>query len=471
MKTTKVYQVIEGLNKTEIKDFKRFLQSPYFNTSKAMWELGELLFDITSRNEDMPKESVWSALGETRAYDDTRFRKYCSDLMKLVERFLAQYEFDKNPLRNAAYLLKVVSGRRIENLYNSSMRTARRLTNNQEFKGTDYLFDMYQIEHYHQVILEADNRTQKLNVEVIIENLDKFYITQKLMSYMTAMSQKRIVDLDYDLLFIEEILQHVEKNPYPDTPQIRILYLIAKLYQINDYTQFHELKRLLIEHINLFPPSEANKIFRSALNFLIGWLNEGKPGVLQELFDLYNYALNQEFFFLQEGLNPWIFKSIVIVALRLAEYDWCENFIKNYAHHLESDTRENAVLFNSARLQWYQKNHEEVISLLNKVEFEDFSYNLSSKAMLLATYYEIDEEDALYSFLDSFKAFLRRNTAKLPQKRRENYLNLISYTKQLSKLSRRDKEKLNALKVEVQEKANLGDKRWLLEKIDEKLVR
>lgn len=434
-----------------------------------MTELAELICGLIDSREDMDKEVVWQSLEPNRSYDDTRFRKYCSDLLKLSERFLAQQEFDRYPLRSASYLLKTVASRRMDNLYNSSLRIARRMTERVEAKGLDYLHDVYQVERYHQVILEADNRTQKLNVDRIVRNLDKFYIAQKLMSYMTAMSQKRIINLEYDLLFIDEILDHIEQNPYPDTPQIRILYLVAKLYQTNDSQFFPELKELVFEHINLFPPAEANKIFRSSLNFLIGWSNEGRSEYLRQLFEFYQYAIGQAFFFLEEGFNPWIFKTIVLVSLRLREFAWCQEFIDNYAERLDPDVRENAIRFNTARLHWYQKNHDEVLTLLNQVEFDDFSYNLSSRAMLLATYYEIDEVEALFSFLDSFTAFLRRNASKLPKKRHENYKNLIKYTRKLSKLSRRDHAKLEALRDEVESKSNLGDKRWLLEKIEEKL--
>ncbi len=469
MKSTKVYQVISALNGNERKSFLKFLHSPYFNKTTAMTTLAEVLFSLDAKQVDVSKEQVWDLLVENRKYNDTRFRKYCSDLLKLVERFLAQQEFDSNPLRNAAYLLKSVSTRRFQNLYNSSLRTARRLKDLEDAQGIDFLHDLYQIERYHQVILEDDDRAQKLNVDRIIENLDKFYIAQKLMSYMTAMSQKRIVDLEYDLLFIDEILKHIEDNPYPDTPQIRILYLVAKLYQTNDSQYFPELKLLLLSNINLFPPSEANKIFRSTLNFLIGWSNEGRTEYLRELFEFYNYVLAQDFFFLEDGFNPWIFKTIVHVALRLKEYSWCENFIQDFGTRLPKEGRENAIRFNTARLRLYQKKYGEVISLLSRVEFDDFSYNLGAKAILLATYYESDEVEALFSFLDSFKAFLRRNTAKIPEKRRENYLNLIKYTRALSKLSRRNKNKLLEIKEEITNKSNLGDKRWLLEKVEEKL--
>lgn len=469
MRSTKIFTVMEGYSKRDIKSFMKFLQSPYFNNSESMVVLAELIVDLIKTGSDMEKEEVWRVLGEERDFDDARFRKYCSDLLKLSERYLAQQEFDDNPLRSAAYLLNRVATSGIEPLYNSSLRTARRLTNNQQARGIDFLHDLYLIERYHQVILTAKSRTQKLNVEAISNNLDKFYIAQKLMLYQLSMSQKRIVDLEYDLLFLDEIFNHIEKHPYSDTPQIRILELVARIYQSNNTELFSELKQLLFDHVDLFPPAEANSICRSALNFLIGWSNEGKSEYLRELFELYKYVLKQEFFFQEEGFNPWIFKTIVLVALRLEEFDWCAYFIDNYADRLDSEHRENAIIFNRARLFWYQKNHKRVLSLLSQVEFEDFSYNLSSKAMLLATYYELDEVEALFSFLDSFTIFLRRNTANIPEKRRENYLNLIFYTRKLSKLGFRDPEKLNALKIEIENKENLGDKRWLLEKINEKL--
>ena len=43
----------------------------------------------------------------------------------------------------------------------------------------------------------------------------------------------------------------------------------------------------------------------------------------------------------------------------------------------------------------YQNNFDKVLSLLRDVEYEDIGYNLISKAILIITYYELDELDAL----------------------------------------------------------------------------
>jgi hypothetical protein len=52
-----------------------------------------------------------------------------------------------------------------------------------------------------------------------------------------------------------------------------------------------------------------------------------------------------------------------------------------------------------------------------------FGYNLISKAVLLITYYELNERETLGSFTVSFRTFLNRQK-DVPAQRREGYLNL-----------------------------------------------
>ena len=86
--------------------------------------------------------------------------------------------------------------------------------------------------------------------------------------------------------------------------------------------------------------------------------------------------------------------------------------------------------------------------------------------MLLATYYETDEIEPLFSLFESFRTFLNRHK-KFPANRRQNYLNLIKFTKKLTKLADRDKKGIQKLKEEVEATKNIASRNWLLEKIDE----
>ena len=119
-----------------------------------------------------------------------------------------------------------------------------------------------------------------------------------------------------------------------------------------------------------------------------------------------------------------------------------------------------------AQLYFYQKKYDQVMQLLQEVEYEDPSYNLNSKAMLIATYYELDEVEPLMSLLSSFAVYLRRGK-RIPQQRKSHYQNLVRFVRMLVRTPVGDKEALAKLRKKVTEVDGMVNKSWLLDKIDE----
>ena len=177
--------------------------------------------------------------------------------------------------------------------------------------------------------------------------------------------------------------------------------------------------------------------------------------------------INKGIIFAEGELSPWYFKNIVVVALRLGRYDWTENFIKDYSHKLPESFRSNAITYNLAQVYFHQKQHGKVIEQLRNVEYEDVAYNLGSKAMLISTYYETDEVEPLYSLLESFRAYLNRHKHDIPQNRRQNYINLIRFTKKLLRILPGDNKSIDKLKTEISATKNITGASWLKEKIAE----
>jgi hypothetical protein len=102
------------------------------------------------------------------------------------------------------------------------------------------------------------------------------------------------------------------------------------------------------------------------------------------------------------------------------------------------------------------------------VEYADIGYNLISKAVLLITYYELNERETLASFTVSFRTFLNRQR-DIPVQRREGYLNLVRFTRKLMKLERKDLKSADKLRDEIiQNRSNTVNHDWLLEKLNEK---
>jgi hypothetical protein len=91
-------------------------------------------------------------------------------------------------------------------------------------------------------------------------------------------------------------------------------------------------------------------------------------------------------------------------------------------------------------------------------------YTLSSKALLLSTYYELNEWEPLNYLLDSFKVYLHRAQKDLSEIQHISYINLINYTRKLAKVKAENSPLNPALLNEIESNSKLFSKAWLIEK-------
>ena len=179
-------------------------------------------------------------------------------------------------------------------------------------------------------------------------------------------------------------------------------------------------------------------------------------------------GVKSEVLLVNGALSPWTFRNIVFAGLRLGDFNWVQSFINDYQYQIEERYRENAVTFNLANLYFYKKDYDKVLKLLRTVEYEDPSYNLNSKTILIATYYETNELDPLASLLSSFETYLRRKK-EIPPDRRLHYMQLIRFMKSFIRIAPSDTEVLQKLRKRIADTEGVVNKEWLLEKIDELL--
>ncbi|MBK9735009.1 MAG: hypothetical protein IPO92_08595 [Saprospiraceae bacterium] len=222
---------------------------------------------------------------------------------------------------------------------------------------------------------------------------------------------------------------------------------------------------MMKEHIYLFPKEEVKEIYATAISYCINKVNKGSFDFQKETFSLYKETIDNNIIILEKELSATTFRNIVQIALRVEEFDWAEIFINDYAQYVDPKYRDNAVMFSLARLEFYRKNFGKVLDHLNKVNYDDVWYNLGSKTLQIASYYELDEFDALESLLQAFKMYIRREKS-LTDDRKDTYLYLIKFTTSLMKLSYKEKDKLIKLKAEIEGIKGVVSKPWLLEKVE-----
>ncbi|MDQ3015582.1 MAG: hypothetical protein M3R25_02515 [Bacteroidota bacterium] len=467
MRDSKLYKALVLLSGHEVNRLQRFIYSPYFNRNSALTKFFDWVKeDLKSKDPIAEKKYIWELAYPGEKYDDGRFRKLQSDLLKLIEAYYAQEAFESNPIHKARYLLDSINSNRLEHLENTAIKSAAKFADGQLHMPAIYYYYQYEVEQSsYGFNRHKTDRGSKSNIELIVKNLDRFYLAEKLRYYSSILTHQHFVAVNYKMLFIDEIIAHVKNNDYDDVPPILIYYqIILTSLDPQNREHYELLKNYFEKYIQLFPEAEAKDILDAMLNYCIIRMNAGDEEYVREAFNLYKQSLLSKLLFVKGHITPWSFKNIITIGLRLKEFSWIEDFIIQGESLLEEKFRGNAITFNLAQLYFYRKEYAKVIQQLSKVEYDDFTYNLNSKTLLMASFYELDEFEALNSFLASFRLYIVRNK-NLTKGKGKHYNNTISIVRRLIKLDTSKIAEIEKLTKEVTETQGIVSKNWILEKL------
>lgn len=469
---TKVYQVLENFSKIELNRLRKFIASPYFNASEALLVLFDALCDLardlkSGRRMAAPdQEHLWKLLEPRHPFDSVRMRKYLSDLNQLVQQFIEFEEYSSDKLIRQKYFLSALVARKIEKFKEQAIRETSTLKKETLVKDGDYHLASFELE---KVLYELQEftykRGEKTNLEEMNHELDVFYFSTKLKLYTEILSRYNFTKHEYKLPFIDSILNAVKTDPYDHNTYLNIYYLITLTLLYPENLEHYYALKVQIKLISgRLKTIERENVYNSVFNYCTAKINQGNSDFYRECFELYCDYLSEKQLFPDGNLSPWFFKNITTVALNCNELAWVENFIEEYANYIPAEYRENAVSYNKAALFMYKKEYGKVLELLQSVEYEDIKYAIDSKWMMMRTYYEIGEYEALLSLSDSFRIFLQRRK-DLPEARKQNYIDLINMVKRLVRVLPGDTKAIEHLKNLIQSKPKLINKKWLLDKL------
>jgi hypothetical protein len=481
MKDRKIIKALSKLNVYELNSFRKFLISPYFNQNEACIAFFDLINDALRNDqnfEELSNEVIWQKVYGDVPYVDVKLRKLSSDLFALFEDYIAQKAMEGDEALTLYLKLKAYKNRNLKDLYSSAVAMVEYSNKKQKDKNAAFYLNQFNVEKTLLDLKEQDvmidrktNLESDVNLEEISINLDVFYIAEKLKYYVTLLDFNKNYNLNKKILGIELILKLAKSPVFRDYPPIAIYYTVSlSLTEEQNEEHFFKLKDLINKYLYLFPEQEAKVIFEHCITYAITKSNKGINLFEKEAFELYNKGLDEKLLLFENKISTTNFRNIVGLACKISEYDWVENFIQTYAIHLDEKIRESNVSFCMARLEWYRKDFKKVIGHLVNTEYTEVFQALLSRTLLLLSYYELREIESLSFLLNSFKLYLDREKT-LASQRKTPYYNLIKHVRILIKYSSKDKAKLTKLNNDVLNTEWIVSKTWLLDKIDELLIK
>jgi len=460
--------LLKTFNKKDVRLFRKFLTSNYFNNDENLTILFEVIIKFSPKflEKNLERTNLFKVAFPKKTYNEKQLGYFMSDLMRLGEKFCAQQEFEKNQVSFITKGLNNFLKRDLNAHFNSFLKEAEKVRKNFKFKNADYYFDKYKLELVkHDSFNQQNERTNNQLIYNSINSLDIFYISEKLRLSCQILNRKNVFSVNFNDVLIDEIIELIESKVKIEEPAINLYYNIYKAMKEPDvYAHFDNLKKSINENISFFNEIEKGNIYYYAINYAIRKINGGKKEFTSELFDLYKTGLVNNIFVKDGILSPWTYKNIVTVGLKLNETVWVENFIEEFCHFIRDHQKDNAYYFSKCNLYFHKKEFDKAHEQLLQIQFTDAGYHLVSKILLAKIYFELKETIALNAHLDNFRVYIRKNKL-ISDSVKEHYLNFVSIIKKVYKADLENKKSNTGLMDLIENKKNVPDADWLLSKI------
>jgi hypothetical protein len=465
MKSTFVIEIWKAVSPTEYRILLQFLDAPLHNQREDVRLLARLLADTPASDYDhLDKTSVFAFVFPDQPYDALKLNYTCSFLAQRIESYFAWQEMQTDGFWKELLLCRALRRRDVYAHYlRKTEKTIREMEAQPLRNATHHLFRyLLERERYEYRVLHE--RETPSDLTGVIEPLQHFFMLENLRWAGTALSLQARYGILNNWPFYTPVLEEAAKADVAYAPEIVLARLgYETLKDVENEENFRSLKALILEKGQLFSPGERRDIYLLAINFCLRRHNRGeRPVYTKEALELYRAALKSDLFLENNLMQKFTYNNIVRLACIAGEWTWAKDFLETYQTKLPEEERENIYRFNLASWHYLAGEYSRVPALLQTFEYADRDTQLNARQMLLRSFFELQEWQALDSLLHSFYSFLRRRHDIGYQ--RLNYLNLIKFTRKLMKgaLPRR---KAMQLAARIRNEPYVAEREWLLGKL------
>lgn len=468
MQKSVLAEIVRSLGKKEQREIQKWLLSPAHNQRQDVPRLFEFLCKALSQVEvSIEKEEAWKSIFPTEPYDDAYMRQVMYFLLKALEEYLVFVEFNKDKVQYQYMLTCIYRERKLEKAHKQSQRLARESLESQPLRNGYFFWNQFFLEQEEYDHRMSISQNALVNLQETSDALEMWFIAEKLrisceMLAHRAVYQKAI----YEEGILEATLQYAAQKKFLDEPAIAVFYYAyMAVKNPTEESYFDELESLIHNQFSKFSRLEIRSLYLAALNYCVAKINQQRPDFARRAFELYRKGLTTGILLDNNTVSRYTFGNAVAAALRINEYQWAEQFVRDFEHHLEEKERNSISNFNMARIYFSKGDYDKAQRLLTQFDYDDMLFNIIAKTMLLKIYYEQTELDAFESLLESMRIYLQRKEALDPA-RKTAYKNMISLMKKLLNMNPYSKSQKVKLRELIVDANPLMEREWLLKQVD-----
>jgi len=468
MENSQLIESLRTLDKNEIKEFGKFIRSPYFNNRSEVIRFFNYIkkFFPEFKSNELKEEIIFKNVYPDKKYSSVMTRKLISLTLNLLLDFLTIEDFKENKNDYNVKMLDMLRKRKLPALFQKRSRIT----------GKNLDISTLDIYYYEQKLkftsiqngyfLNSDESSFVDGLQNELNDLIEFFLTGVILQYIRLSEWSRQLNKKFDLKFYDEILKYMSADDEREVTLYSMYFNMLMLLNTEDENYF---KKLIISRDTLkakLGKIDDYNVQIVSMQYCHKKVQKGYPEYRKQMFEITKKLLAADL--IPDGfIEPYFFTNIVRNASLLNEFDWLDNFLSEYKHRLNPELSDEITNYSQAMIESAKGNFEKSLMHFSKIKIERSNMKLDLKNLLIIIYYELNFIEELISLIDTNKHFLQRDRSVSDSYRQVSLL-LMNFVSELIKIKSSNKKiSTHGLRKEIEKSDYFIFKEWLLKKAEE----
>ena len=468
MKNDQLKELFGSLNKNEVKEFCKFIRSPFFNNRSEVVRYFDALkkfypeFDPIKLNE----EKIFKQVYPGKKFNGALMRKLLSLTTSLLVDFYAITASMENDLEYNVKLFEKLYAKKLFTVIEKKKKAVDEL-----FSSSERSFPYYDAKYKYTTFINGyfmnlSERSMLSSLQNEIDDFIEYFLSVSLLMYIRLGEWEKGFKKKYDLKFYNEVMKYLSLNSSGEVTLSTLYYNMLMLLETEDEKYFFKLQECREIFSDKLHFSDDYNIGVVSIQYCYKRIQKGDIEFRKHQFELTKNILKKDL--IPKGfLDLYFFTNAVRTAVTIKEFIWSENFIKEYKSRLNSDVKNEVSEYSYAMLEFGKEDFSKSLSHLSRINPEASYIKMDIKNLFLMNYYELGYTEELISLIDNYKHFLHREKDMSEQIKKANsaFVNLVA---ELLKVRLKGKKgSAEELKKEIENTPYFTAKEWLLKKINE----
>lgn len=500
MQQFRVIEVFSTFSKDDVKKFSEYLNSPFFNKSAKLIRLYEslIVFHPEFNSKHLNEKRIFKLVNPDLSFNISTLRNLLHELSNAANHYLAVINFNEKQFDIKDCLREELLKRNLKKLLEASILKSELLFRDVKEFDAIYFLNKYKLTNdIANFNITFKPRSGNAAVASAIQNLTEhgknithFFAKESNRVLDNLLTMKKTYDINeednfvfrlFKIIDFEKLFELISEGPDNDVIsnlfKLQLAEYIAFSKMEND-EYYYTFKKLMLKEIKYL---SIDEIRHHTIKLLRYCMLKSESGDLKtadkfdkERFDIYNFILDYKYYksSISSFLPVELYRTIILLSLKLKKYSWVYNFIKKFRSELPPDRRNNMYHYSCSEYYFCRGKYSEAMKSFHRVKLDHFMLKVDMKNLMLRTFYELDLFDNAISLIDTYKHFLTNDkTLSATEKRlNKNFMNVIH--KMI--LYRISGKKTGKFRIEYELKRDFPHKKWVIEKfaqIDGKYVK